>query len=421
MSMLVSMVYNMVDTYFIAHTGNNDMVAGVALAAPVITVMIALGDIFGLGGSSVISRLFGRGRFGDGRRLSACCFWGAIVVGAVVIVLGLILHDPILSLLGADASTWEYASQFYTVIMIGSPLIILSLTPNNLLRCEGFAVPSMIGAAGGTVVNIMLNPLFIHVLGWGAMGSALATVIAYLCQDAYYIWFLARRSRNLSLSPRLLKISRREVGEILVIGIPASLTNIMQSLGIIMVNLFLLPYGNDAVAAMGIVLKVMLIAILVLVGFAFGSQPLIGYNYGAGNFRRLGKVLRFSYGFLCVYSVCATVVLWLSAKPMMRFFINDAHIIDLGVGMLRVQLLSVVCVAIVMVTTCTFQSTGKALGALLLSISRQGVMLAITLAVGSQLFGYAGVIAAQAAADLLTAILAVVLFRVLLPELCRRD
>lgn len=417
LSMLVSMVYNMVDTFFIAHTGNTDMVAGVSLAAPVITVMIALGDIFGLGGSSVISRLFGKHRYDDGRRLSACCFWGAVIVGAVVIVLGLVFHDPILALLGADERTWAYASPFYMIIIAGSPLIVLSLTPNNLLRCEGFAVPSMIGAAGGTIVNIILNPIFIQILGWGAAGSAAATVIAYCVQDLYYIWFLARRSRNLSLDPRLIRLSAREAGEILVIGIPASLTNIMQSIGLVMVNLFLLAYGTDAVAAMGIVLKIMMIAVLVLVGFAFGAQPLIGYNYGAGNFKRLGHVMRFSYAFLCSYAIVATIALSLLARPLMGFFIDDPTVIAEGTGMLRVQLLSVVCVAIVMVTTCMFQSTGKAIGALTLSVCRQGVVLAVTLWVGSRLFGYQGVIAAQAVADLITAIIAVALFAILLPEL----
>ena len=417
LSMLVSMVYNMVDTFFIAHTGNTDMVAGVSLAAPVITVMIALGDIFGLGGSSVISRLFGKHRYDDGRRLSACCFWGAIIVGAVVFALGFVFHDPILRLLGADERTWEYAMPFYMIIIAGSPLIILSLTPNNLLRCEGFAVPSMIGAAGGTMVNTVLNPIFIQVFGWGAAGSATATVIAYCVQDLYYIWFLVRRSSNLSLSLRLARLNLHEAGEILLIGIPASLTNIMQSVGLVMINLFLLAYGTDTVAAMGIVLKIMMIAILVLVGFAFGAQPLIGYNYGAGNFERLDTVMRFAYGFLCSYSIAATVVLSLLARPLMGFFIDDAKVIAEGVGMLRVQLLSVICVAIVMVTTCTFQSAGKAIGALILSISRQGVVLAITLWAGSKLFGYQGVIAAQAVADLITAIIAMVLFVILLPEL----
>ena len=161
LSMMVTLVYNTVDTYFIAHTGNTDMVAGVSIATPVFTVMIALGDIFGLGGSSVISRLYGKGRFDDGRRLSVFCFWGAVFTGIIVIILGLTFHDPILTMLGADDSTWRYASQFYSLIILGSPFIIVSMTPSNLLRTEGFAGPSAVGSIAGTAINICLNPLFI--------------------------------------------------------------------------------------------------------------------------------------------------------------------------------------------------------------------------------------------------------------------
>ncbi len=213
-----------------------------------------------------------------------------------------------------------------------------------------------------------------------------------------------------------LNISKSEAGGILAIGLPASITNLMQSLGVIMVNLFLLPYGNDAVAAMGIGLKIVMIAIMILVAFAFGGQPLIGYNYGAGNMTRLRKILRFAYSFLCALSLAMTVALFVAARPLMAFFSTDESVVELGAGMLRVQLLSTICVAVTLVTTCTFQSAGKALGALILSISRQGVMLAITLFVGSRIAGYQGVIAAQALADLLTALLAIVLLVVVLPE-----
>ncbi|PST45740.1 MATE family efflux transporter [Bifidobacterium callitrichos] len=451
LSMLVTLVYNMVDTYFIAHTGDTNMVAGVSLTAPVFTVMIALGDIFGLGGSSVISRLFGRHRFADGKRLSVFCFYAAILTGVLIVVLGLVFRDQMLTLLGATSDTWVPASEFYTLIIIGSPFIIVSMTPTNMLRTEGHAVQSMIGSIAGTAINVVLNPLFIHVFGWGAAGSAGATVIANILTDVYFVWFLLKRSPNLSIDPRLmfrkddvprtttdmtaeamtadastahtrptrgrLDITGAEIRDILVIGIPSAITNLTQSVGIVMMNLFLLPYGTDAVAAMGIALKVVMIAVLVFVGFAFGAQPLIGYNYGARNMVRLAGIMRFAYAFLCSFALVMTVVLSVFDRQLMRFFIADETIITLGAGILRVQLLSLVCVAIVMVTTCTFQSTGKALGAFLLSIGRQGVILAVTLFIGSRVAGYNGVIAAQALADLVTAILAVVLFVVMLPEL----
>lgn len=165
-SMVISLIYNMVDTYFIAGTGNTDLVAGVALGTPIFTLMIALGDIFGLGGSSFISRLFGEKKFEDAKRISVFSFYGAIVCGVVVTVVLMLLRSPILGLLGASEATWEYASQYYTCIALGTPFIIVALTPSNQLRTEGFATASMIGSVLGAVVNIILDPVMIFGLVW---------------------------------------------------------------------------------------------------------------------------------------------------------------------------------------------------------------------------------------------------------------
>ena len=264
--MVVSLVYNMVDTYFIARTGNTDLIAGVSLGAPVFTLMIALGDIFGLGGSSVISRLFGQQKNDDGKRLSVFCFYAAFLCGLAVTAVMLLFRRPILGLLGADTDTFTYASQYYTFIVLGAPFLIISYTPANLLRTEGFATASMVGTMLGAVVNIILDPIFISVLGLGAAGAAIATVIGNICTDIFFVWFLLAKSERLSVNPRGFHITPAEIGQIMAIGFPASITNLMQGIGIALTNRFLLPYGNDKVAAMGIVMKVNLIAVLVLVG-----------------------------------------------------------------------------------------------------------------------------------------------------------
>lgn len=409
-SMVISLVYNMVDTYFIAQTGNTNLVAGVSLGAPVFTLMIALGDIFGLGGSSVISRLFGQKRDDDGKRLSVFCFYAAFLCGIFVMVVMLILRQPILHLLGADADTMEYASQYFTYIVLGAPFIIVSYTPSNLLRTEGFATASMTGTVLGAVVNMILDPIFISVLGLGAAGAAIATVIGNICADIFFIWFLLAKSKRLSVNPRGFYISSTEIGQIFAIGIPASVTNLMQSIGIALTNRCLLSYGNDKVAAMGIVMKVNLVAALVLIGFAFGAQPLIGYNYGAKNKARLKEILRFCYGFECCIAVLLAVVLSLAAPVMLGIFTPDTVLVEIGVPMLRMQLMGMVFMAVVLVTTCTFQSAGKAVGAFLLSVSRQGVIFAVVILTTSHFFGYGGILVSQAVSDFLTAILAVGLF-----------
>ena len=372
-SMVISLIYNMVDTYFIAGTGNTDLVAGVALGTPIFTLMIALGDIFGLGGSSFISRLFGEKKFEDAKRISVFSFYGAIVCGVVVTVVLMLLRSPILGLLGASEATWEYASQYYTCIALGAPFIIVALTPSNQLRTEGFATASMIGSVLGAVVNIILDPVMIFGLGWGAAGAATATVIGNVCTDIFFVWFLIKKSRNLSVNPKGFHISGAEIGAVFAIGIPASVTNLMQSIGIALTNRALLGFGDDKVAAMGIVMKINMIAALVLVGFAFGGQPLIGYNYGAKN------------------------------------FMSDPSVVKNGALMLRLQLAGMVFMGIVLISTCTFQSAGQAVGAFLLSVSRQGVIFAIVLNVALRVAGYQGVLASQVVSDLLTALLAVVL------------
>lgn len=208
-----------------------------------------------------------------------------------------------------------------------------------------------------------------------------------------------------------MHINMNEFRQILVIGIPASITNFMQSFAVTLTNRNLLVYGNNKVAAMGIVMKVNMIAALILVGFAFGCQPLVGYNYGAGNKKRLKEILTFSYRFECGLAVVLAVLLSAGARPMISMFMKTPEIVDSGVLMLRLQQAGMMFMAVVLVTTCVFQSAGKAMGAFLLSVSRQGVIYGIVIVVASHLIGYHGVLIAQAVSDFLTALMAVVLLK----------
>lgn len=418
MSSVLMLVYNMVDMYFIARTGNTSLVAGVSLCAPVFTFLIAIGDIFGLGGSSVISRLFGQGRMEDGTRLSVFSFYGAALFGIVIGASLLIFRTPLLHLLGASAETMEHASAYYVWIAAGAPVIIFSLVPTNLLRTEGFATEAMIGSVTGSVVNMILDPVFIFSLKLGAAGAAIATVIGNIAAVIFYVYLILRKSKALSLDFRGFHISSGEMKQIFSIGIPSSITNIMTSLGLIILNRFLLPYGNDRIAAMGIVSKAVLIVTMVMVSFSFGGQPLYGYLYGAKNKRRMNETIRFAYLLVCGSGFLLGAVLYLCAPWIIGFFMRDSSVIEIGTPMLRAILAGTPFVGYVMVTTCLFQSTGKAVGAFLLSAGRQGYIFAVVIIIASALFGYYGVLYAQAVSDMLTACLANVLFAKLLrPEL----
>lgn len=411
LSLVVSLVYNLVDTYFVAQTGDTNIVAGVSLGMPVFTLLMALGNMFAQGGSSLISRLLGQQNENDIRHVSAFCFYGAIVLGIVVGALMLLFRDPMVWLLGASEETYAHASGYYFWLAVGAPIIIVSFIHSNLLRAEGLSRQSMEGTVLGAVVNMVLDPIFISTLGMGAAGAAIATVIGYLASDVAYIIIVAQKSHILSMNPRKTSISMRYFGQILGIGIPAAVVNIMQSASAVLMNQFLLPYGNDKIAAMGIVLKVSMISLLLLTGFSFGGQPLFGYYYGAADKKRLAELLRFCVAFISVLALVLTAGICLAAPALIRVFMDNSGIIQDGTVMLRWQVITMVFVGFVLLMSILFQSTGKAMAAFILSVSRQGVVFAVILIAARQLVGYNGILAAQAISDVITAAIGVQLFR----------
>ena len=411
LSMVISLVYNMVDTFFVAQTQNTNLVASVSLCAPIFTLMIALGDIFGIGSSSVISRLFGQKQDEEGKNVSDFCFYGAIVCGILVSLIMMIARKPILTILGTNQATLPYASQYYTYMALGATLIIVSLTPSNLMRTEGLATESMIGTITGSIINMILDPIFILYLNMEAGGAAIATIIGYFASDLVFIYLTLKKSKKLSISLKHTHITKNEVISIFTIGIPASITNLMSSFAMAMTNNYLVTYGNDKVAAMGIVLKINMIVLLVMIGFAFGAQPLLGYNYGAHNTKRLKEIIKFDLFVEITFAVITSIILALFTASFIKIFMNDPSIIQAGTLMLRFLLLSSPCVGIILVFTTLFQSEGKALPALLLSIGRQGIVFAIFLLL-SNIFGYYGIISSQMIADIITTIIALILYKI---------
>ncbi len=415
LGLAVTLIYNLADTFFIAQTNDTNLIAGVSLCAPVFTTLMAFGNIYGQGGSSRISRMLGQNDMEGIARVSSFSFYVAIATGVVLAVVMTLFHSPLLALLGADSETMAYAQSYYTVLTLCAPIMVLSFIHSNLVRCEGLANESMIGTILGAVVNIILDPILISGLGMGALGAAIATVIGYLCSVVYFLWVLHKKSRCLSVKISHCHISTDELRQILGVGVTAALSNLMQSLTVIVINQFLLSYGNDKIAAMGIVLKVNMIAQLVLTGFAFGGVPMYGYLYGAKQTVTLRKLIRFCMTFLCSISLALTAVLCLTASPLMHLFVQDSALIVTGAEMLRWQTATAVFAGIVLLLTVLFQATGKIVPAFLLSISRQGVVFIVVLVVCVNLFAYQGVIMAQAVADVLSAVLALILLAVCNP------
>ena len=404
---IITIIYNLADTYFIAQTENAKLVAGVSVCSPLFMILMAFGNIFGQGGSSLISRLLGGKSAEEAGRVSAFCFYAALITGTAIGGGMLLVRDPLLGLLGASPETLPYAREYGTVLMLGGPFIVVNFIHMNLLRCEGMSGLSMAGTAIGAVVNVILDPLMIPSMG--ASGAAAATVLGYLCSDLFLLAIVLRKSKVLTVRPEI-RIPGEQVRSIIAVGLSAAVTNLASSLCVMLLNQQLLPWGDEKIAAMGIVLKVSMIVNMILVGFAFGGIPLFGFLIGSGQQEKLRKLIRFCLGFLCVLALAVSTTVILAAKPLISLITPDAALTEDAVPMLRWQVAGCVFGGIVMLLTCLFQASGKAIPAMALSLSRQGIIFMLVLPAAVMIAGYEGILVSQFAADLLSAGLALMLY-----------
>lgn len=418
LSMLVVVVYNMVDTFFVGQTGDPNQVAAVSVATPVFLILMAFGNMFGIGGSSLISRLLGAKENERAKKVSAFCCYGSLIWGVAMVVLFLAAMPVILKVIGTSANTVGYAGDYLRWIVVGAPFIIFSSAFGNLIRAEGAATTSMVGNMLGTVVNIVLDPIMILGLGWGVKGAAIATVIGNIASGLFYLAFYLRGKSALSIHPRHFAV-RGVIGGVVSIGLPASLNNILMSVTNILLNNFLVSYGDTAVAGMGVAMKANMLVVFVQLGLAMGIQPLIGYAYGANNIGRLRRVVNFSMICTTVMGVILTVVYFFAADNIIAVFINDADVIAAGVPMLRALMWSAPVLGILFVLTNSLQAMGRAAASLVLSVSRQGLIFVPCLFLFGALWGLDGIIFTQPIADLCSIVVAVVLFTCITRKLTR--
>ena len=376
LSMVVSLVYNMVDTYFIAKTGNAHLVAGVALGSPVFTLMIAVGDIFGLGGSSFISRLFGQKRDQDGKRLSVFCFYGALFTGVGITALLLLLRTPLLTMLGAQADTVQYARDYYTWIAVGAPFIILSFTPCNQLRTEGFANASMIGSVLGAVVNIVLDPVLIFGCKLGAAGAAIATVLSQAVGAAWIIRFLTGKKTILRLRRDYLRPEKQIILPVLALGISSFVMLSTESLLSISFSSSLARYGGDvAVGAMTVITSASQLCTLPIQGICQGGQPVMSFNFGAGKKDRVKQAFRFQLTLCLSYTTIFWLLMMLVPGAVAGIFTSDASLIDYTTWAMRIYMAGIFSTGVQIACQQSFMALGQAKVSLLLACLRKIILL----------------------------------------------
>ncbi|MEZ4357513.1 MAG: MATE family efflux transporter [Eubacteriales bacterium] len=410
LGMLVTVVYNMADTYFVGKTNDPNMVAAVALILPIYYVIMALGNIFGVGGGTLISRLLGLKEDEKVKNVSAFCFYGSLVTGIAFAIILLTVKPLVLQILGTSQNTYDFADGYLTAFTLGVPAVMLQFTLGQIIRAEGAARQSMIGMIIGTVLNIILDPIMILNLGWGVAGAAVATVIGNISSVIYYIWFLYGKNTVLSIERKFFKASREIVSYVFKIGFSASLNTFLICVSNVILNNYAASYSDNIVAAVGISSRIAQVPKLLIIGLGQGIQPFVGYNYAAKNYSRMNGILKFSSVIGIVFGIVCYAFIFLTSGTLIRAFLDSKEVIDLGSAFLRAYISSLPVLVFLFIFMFSIQAFGKAIAATILSVCRDALAFIPLIIVLNTVFGYDGLAWAQPIADIVSCILAAILF-----------
>lgn len=409
-AMLMVLVYNLADTFFIGQTHDALQVAAVSLATPVFLMFMAVGTAFGIGGTSVISRALGEGRKKYAKKACSFCMWSCIIVGVVMAALFLIFMNPILSLIGASSDTWNLAKTYLSIVVCSGPLVLISNCYANVVRTEGESGKAMMGQLLGNLLNVILDPIMILGFGWNIAGAAIATVIGNLFGAGYYIFYFLRGKSNLSINIKDFTMKDKVGSSVLVIGVPAALGSMLMSVSQIIINSQMAEYGDMAIAGMGVAMKVVTITGMVCMGLGQGIQPLLGYCVGAKLWKRFKDVFKFSILFALILGVILTIICYLFTDQIVSAFLTDATAFDHATQFARILLTTSFLFGVFYVLTNALQAMGAATASLIINLSRQGIIFIPALFILKAILGLTGLIWAQPAADILSIALAAVLY-----------
>lgn len=434
LGMLINIVYNLADTFFVGQTGDQNQVAAVSVSMPMFLFFLAIGNLFGVGGCAFISRSLGEGQKDKIKTISSFCNYSGIMAGAVLAVLFIAFRRPILFAAGATENIIDYAGDYLMWIALGSPFIVTAITAGNLVRGEGAAKESMFGMVIGQIANIILDPIFIlhsgdklfgfrlpFGFGMGVAGAAIATSIGHVLSVLYFLLYFTKGKSILSITPKRYSAKNGIAKGVISVGMPAALNNLLMSLSNIVVNAFLTKYGESALAAMGVAMKANMLVTMLQIGLAQGIQPLIGYCYGAKNYNRMKKSILF--GMMCNVIIGGTVTLFYLGfrRQVIQLFIDNTAVINYGVKMLEALMAPGTLLGVMFIINFAFQGMGKGMQSFILAAGRQGLIYLPLLIIMDKFVGLNGIIWAQPTADFCCIVLSAVMFFFTMKKLIRTE
>ena len=405
LSSLVTVLYNLADTYFVGMLNNSVQNAAVTLAAPLILAFNAVNNLFGVGSSSMMSRALGSRDYETVHRSSAFGFYCSIFCGLLFSLLYVVFQPFVLTILGADTTTAEATAGYLRwTVACGAAPTILNVVMAYLVRAEGAALHASIGTMSGCILNIILDPIFI--LPWGlnmgAEGAGLATFLSNCVACGYFfvLLYVKRKNTHVCIRPSMFCLKRRIVLGVCGVGIPASIQNLLNVTGMTVLNNFTSSYGSDAVAAMGITQKINMVPMQIAMGLSQGIMPLISYNYASGNTPRMKKTLTFAAKISLTALVIVAAGYYVGAGALVRMFMQDSTIVAYGTRFLRGFCLGLPFLCMDFLAVGVFQAVGLGKNAFIFAILRKVVLEIPALIILNALFPLYGLAYAQFAAEI---------------------
>lgn len=399
LGMVVNMIYNITDAYFIGRLNNTSMLASITLALPFTTILMALGELFGTGGSTYISRLLGEKKIDYVKKVSSVTLYLSLISGLLFMLLCIPFLSPILKLLGATGETMLHTRSYIIAYTIGSPFVVANFTLAQMVRGEGASTESMIGMIISVVINIILDPVFIFFFHMDVMGASVATVIGNICAVVYYMYYLEKKSPAQSIRLNYFKPNPTILFNIFKIGISALLLSGFLIVSSLMFNNYAVLYGDQVVAAFGVANRVCQISDFIGMGLYMGVVPLIAFSYASNNTERLNRVLKTTAFYLVTIISMIAGLLFVFRTQVLELFSSDESVIEVGVIILTALLFSTLFAGISGLLTSMFQAFGKSIQSTIMSVSR-GIALIPIIIIGNSLFQLNGVIWSMTASEL---------------------
>ena len=396
---LVMVLYNMADMFFVGCLGDTAQVAAVSVVGPVFSILAAVATMLGAGSSAIIARCFGAGEIEQGKICSSLCFWTSFFLGVLVSIGLLVGRVPLLGMLGSNAEIFPYAERYLQVLALGAPCFILSNSMAMLVRAEGAVKEGMIGNLLGTLVNCIFDPLFILVLNFGVSGAAAASVLGNLVATACYLRYIVKHGTVLTVDFRPALKKPQMLGELLAIGLPNGISSLLAGFASSFSNRLLVTHGTAAVAAMAAAGKTTMVISMIAMAICMGCQPLLAYSYGAGDAKRLKQLLKNLILLTVVFGVLAGTASFAGRNALIRMFIKEEGAFRLGTQLVTYLVLGSPVIGLTYLATNLLQSVGRASGAVVLSLLRQGLLLIPLLYLMNALCGVQGIAAAHLIAD----------------------